>query len=136
MFIRFRGEFNRPGYVKWFIDDVVLHSDTSVLHIESDPVLPSQFTLHQNYPNPFNPLTKIGIGVPEQSQVKVTVYDLMGREVKMLFFGQLEPGYRHVVWNGKDEKGLDVSSGVYFVVMEGRGVSQSFRDMKKMMLLK
>lgn len=106
------------------------------LSVNDPDYVPQDYVLGQNYPNPFNPLTKIGIGVPEQSQVKVTVYDLMGREVKMLFFGQLEPGYRHVVWNGKDERGMDVSSGVYFVVMEGRGATRSFRDMKKMMLLK
>jgi len=76
--------------------------------------IPTSFSLQGNYPNPFNPKTTIRIGLPEISSVTVTIYDLMGREVKTLFNGIENPGYKNIVWDSKDNLGKYVSSGMYF----------------------
>lgn len=110
--------------------------EKTMLGILDKNFIPNEFMLSQNFPNPFNPITKIGIGVPELSKVKVVVYDLMGRQVKTLFNNDLRPGYQLIVWNGTNQMNKPVSSGVYFVVMEGKGATKSFRDVKKMMVLK
>jgi hypothetical protein len=70
--------------------------------------------LRQNYPNPFNPSTTITFVLPEESYVKLTLYTLDGRLVRTLINETVAIGSREVMWNGKDDRGTAVSSGVYF----------------------
>ena len=67
-----------------------------------------------NYPNPFNPETTISYGLPNDSKVELVIYNIKGRKVKKLVSGNQEAGYHKVTWNGKDESGRSVASGVYF----------------------
>lgn len=76
--------------------------------------LPDGFTLYQNYPNPFNPATQIEFSLSSASDVRLTVYDLLGREVSRLVYGRLEAGHHRTTWNGRNQHGQVVSSGVYF----------------------
>jgi len=128
--------------INFYADDIVgtvtqpLVIEKTSLGITDDGFIPDEFILSQNFPNPFNPITKIGIGVPEISRIKVVVYDILGRRVKTLLNNELQPGYQFVVWNGTNQLNVPVSSGVYFVLMEGEGLTQRFRDVKKMMFLK
>ncbi len=80
--------------------------------------LPSQFVLHQNYPNPFNPETEIEFDVPEARRVTLTVYNLLGQKVKVLFDGEASPGRHRVVWDATDDFGRPVPGGAYFCRME------------------
>nr|MBX2819966.1 S8 family serine peptidase [Rhodothermaceae bacterium] len=75
--------------------------------------IPTNFELTQNYPNPFNPLTTINFHLPEQSQVYVGVYDVQGRQVATLVDNELKAGCYDTYWNGRDENGNTVESGVY-----------------------
>ena len=75
--------------------------------------IPSKFELTQNYPNPFNPLTTINFHLPEQSRVYVGVYDVQGRQVATLVDKELGAGCYDTYWNGRDEEGNTVQSGVY-----------------------
>lgn len=70
--------------------------------------------LEQNYPNPFNPSTTIGFVLPHESHITLSVYDIQGRLVKTLKNGTVQGGYGEVVWDGEDQSGDAVSSGVYF----------------------
>ena len=83
-----------------------------------EPGIPGNFLLHQNYPNPFNPETTISFDIPGEpgtkQQVRLIVYDLRGREVKTLVDSRCEPGSHRVVWDGRNERGEPVSSGIYF----------------------
>ncbi len=100
-------------------------SMTSV--IENDNDLPSEYKLEQNYPNPFNPSTTIKFSLPERSEVKLSIYNLLGQEIEILFQGEKEAGsYEYVFEN------TSLSTGVYFYVLE----SQQVRLSRKMMLLK
>jgi subtilisin-like proprotein convertase family protein len=89
--------------------------------------IPKQFTLFQNYPNPFNPVTKITYGIPEQSFVKLTVYDIVGREVSKLVNEMKLPGIYNASFDGSN-----LSSGVYYYKIEAGDFIQN----KKMILVK
>jgi hypothetical protein len=76
--------------------------------------MPLTFSLQQNYPNPFNPTTEIVYTIPNNETVKLTVFDVLGRQVKTLVDHKMAAGKHSVTWNGTDELGRLVSSGVYF----------------------
>jgi hypothetical protein len=88
--------------------------------------------LYQNHPNPFNPETTIRWYLPSASMVKVTVFDVSGRKVKVLVDGQFDAGVNSVVWDGTDKRGNATASGVYFYRIE----AVSFDDSKKMIILR
>ena len=96
------------------------------------PVIPITFALHQNYPNPFNPITSLRYDLPEQAQVTLTVYDMLGREVTQLVNTTQEAGYKSVQWNATDKQGKPVSAGVYLYQIR----AGEFVQTKKMVLLK
>lgn len=89
--------------------------------------LPSQFELTQNYPNPFNPGTTLRFGLPESANVRLVVYDLRGRTVRTLIDNQLSPGWHKILWNGRDDMGMEVSAGIYFARLQGGGVEKSVK---------
>jgi len=103
-----------------------------VTAVQKQPSLPTQFGLDQNYPNPFNPTTVISFDVPKPSAVRIVVYDILGKEVRTLVNNTMSPGTYHVTWDGLNDEGRQVSSGIYFYRME----AGSFVSMKKMLLLK
>ena len=90
------------------------------------------FVLYQNVPNPFNPSTTIHYEVPASAQVALSVYDVGGRLVRRLVNDQKPRGSHVVRWDGRDEGGQEVSSGVYFVLLRSAG----FTLTKRMVLLK
>ena len=94
--------------------------------------IPVGFALDQNFPNPFNPETQIGYGLPEAVHARLVVYDVLGREVKVLVDAVQPAGSYSVVWDGKDRNGSTVTSGVYFY----RLTAGSFTSMQRMLLLK
>ncbi len=85
--------------------------------------LPEDFALSQNFPHPFNPETQITFALPEVSTVKLSVHDVLGREIAVLEDGILPAGYRTVRWNSINTKGEAVTSGVYFCRFSAIGIS-------------
>ena len=100
--------------------------------LERKAIIPIAYTLHQNYPNPFNPITSLRYDLPEQAQVTLTVYDLMGREVTQLVNTTQEAGYRSVQWDATNMNGKPVSAGVYLYQIH----AGDFVQTRKMVLLK
>ncbi len=100
--------------------------------IEAKPEVPTVFRLAQNSPNPFNPVTTIEYHVPNESPVSVRVHDVAGRLVRTLVDGPVEAGRHAVVWDGRNDSGEQVGSGVYFCSME----AADYRSARKMVLLK
>jgi hypothetical protein len=78
------------------------------------PNVPSQFYINQNYPNPFNPSTKIDFFVATKENIKLVIFDLLGRQIRTLVDGIVAAGPQSVSWDGRDTQGKTVSSGVYF----------------------
>ena len=94
--------------------------------------IPAEFALHQNYPNPFNPTTRINYDVPEDGNIQLVIYDLMGRKVTTLLNQSQAAGYHHALWDGKNNQGRNISAGVYFFQLRGKNYTKTI----KMLLLK
>ena len=107
-------------------------SNIEELTTENLEQLPAVFSLHQNYPNPFNPVTRINYDLPENVQVTIKVYDLLGRNISTLLNKHQEAGYRSIVWDGRDDGGNSVAAGIYLFQIQAGDFIQS----KKMVLLK
>jgi hypothetical protein len=104
----------------------------SALSVKEPELIPEEYALHPAYPNPFNPVTTISYDLPNDARVSITIYDMMGREVRELFRGHMQPGYQFMQWDGKDMFGTPRPSGMYIVVMQ----AGEFMDTKKIILLK
>lgn len=94
--------------------------------------LPGFYKLSQNYPNPFNPSTKIEVELPQKVRVRLAVYNVIGEAVATLMDDEYGPGKFEVTWTGRDDYGLQVSSGIYFYKLE----AGNFAQVKKMLLVK
>ena len=94
--------------------------------------LPIVYRLHQNYPNPFNPLTAIKYDLPQATDMNISIYDMMGRQVRNLVNTNQNSGYKSVVWNGTNDNGEMVSGGMYFYSIK----TNTFSQTRKMILLK
>ena len=86
-----------------------------------------KFELYQNYPNPFNFETTIEFEIPFDSWVSVKIYDILGREIKTLVSGFKSAGRHKVIWDGRDEQGSYISSGVYFCRMTAGSFSKTIK---------
>jgi hypothetical protein len=98
---------------------------------EGDQV-PSVVVLKQNAPNPFNPTTRIEFSLPSERDVRLDVFDVQGKLVRRLYVGRAKRGLTSLFWNGDDDRGQQVGSGVYFYRLEAGSETVS----KKMVLLK
>jgi flagellar hook assembly protein FlgD len=94
--------------------------------------MPHEFFLHQNYPNPFNPTTTISYDLPEQAQVTLGIYDLLGKQLKTLVNQSQDAGSKTAIWDGTDGLGRSVSAGVYLYRIK----AGEFTQTRKMVLLK
>ncbi len=106
---------------------------------EAQEVVPLEYTLEQNYPNPFvigknrpSGLTTIRFVLPQEARAEVTIFDRLGRQVRVLNSGIFPQGYNLVFWDGNDENGFQLPSGIYFY----RVRSGSFEQVKTLTLLK
>jgi len=95
--------------------------------------LPEVPILVGNYPNPFNPTTTISFSIPNESKVEIAVFNIKGQKVKTLASSEFVKGNHSVIWNGVDESGKPVSSGIYFYKLYVSGKSES---VKKCLLMK
>tara|TARA_B100000035_G_C21036498_1_gene571265 strand:- start:45 stop:2996 length:2952 start_codon:yes stop_codon:yes gene_type:complete len=98
---------------------------------ESTPIA-DEFSFSPGYPNPFNAVTSFRYQMPATNRVKITVYDILGREVRTLLNSTKEAGIHHLRWRGRDNSEKVVSSGIYFIRLE----SEKFSQTRKVLLLK
>jgi len=94
--------------------------------------LPKEFSVAQNYPNPFNAQTMLSFAMPEGGHVTVQIFNVLGQEVRNLYDGYHDAGFVSLIWNGHDDSGSQVSSGMYFF----RIATDKDQATKRMMLLK
>ena len=106
---------NRYTLIYAWVNGVEYPGPVAVLKTEPYPLSIS------NYPNPFNPSTTISITLPKSSAVTLSIYDIQGRKVRTLAVGQFPAGNHTVLWDGADDSGSRVSSGVYFSRMDCGG---------------
>jgi hypothetical protein len=94
--------------------------------------LPTTYAIAQNYPNPFNPTTTIKYQLPQVSDVQLVIYNVLGQKVRTLVNNRMEAGYHSVVWDGRNELGSSVASGIYIYRFE----AGDFQKTMKLILLK
>jgi len=94
--------------------------------------VPKTYQLFQNYPNPFNPETQIRYDLPASGHVKLTIYNILGQRVKVLIDEIQDAGHKSVIWDGRDNDGREVASGIYFYKIK----AESYQKTMKMVLLK
>jgi len=93
---------------------------------------PRNFALRQNYPNPFNPTTSIRFELPQECNLQLVIYNLRGQAIRTLVEGKKKAGYYEISWDGRDQSGKQVASGVYLVRLQ----AGSFVQVIKMSLIK
>jgi hypothetical protein len=91
----------------WFVIEGAIQS------VEENSLTPGRFTLERNYPNPFNPVTHVEFQIPYDVQVKISVTDITGREIRVLENSRFNSGAHRVMWDGRDRFGKNVSAGIY-----------------------
>lgn len=126
---KFTLEDGATNYMPAIVCGGLRYGSVDIPEIQS---LPDKFRLEQNYPNPFNLNTEINFTVASDGFVTLEIYDILGKKVKTLISDRLNPGYFSARWDGVDETGQVVSSGLYFYTLESEGIKLS----KKMLLLK
>ncbi len=124
-------------YKFWVVNEVNMYSETKVIEInflspsavneDHAAESPRVFTLHQNTPNPFNPATAISFSLAESKNMSLVVYDTLGRTVRTLANGPLPAGKHTIRWDGRDNSGRAVSSGVYICRMRAGAFEKSIK---------
>jgi hypothetical protein len=132
-FVRYDAVLYFPSHNLPVCDTVHVYTDVRWIEGSTDEESkPTIFAVSQNYPNPFNPVTNFRVALPQASHVKIEVFNILGQKMKTLVDEDMGTGVFVVDWDGKDDRGLEVSSGIYFY----RIIAGDFSDIKKMVLLK
>ena len=107
-------------------------NNPTVLEINQTAPVVKAFQLGQNYPNPFNPTTTIQYDIPQITTVQLNIYNLLGQKVRTLINKKQSPGHYSVTWDGKDDLGKTVASGIYLYQLQ----TEHFVQTKKMILMR
>ncbi|MCX6152220.1 MAG: alpha-amylase family glycosyl hydrolase [Ignavibacteriales bacterium] len=128
----------QPGEFHIYTSVQLPTPETDILNDVDDQrdVTIKNFALEQNYPNPFNPVTNISYMIKQPSNVTLKIYNLVGEEIKNLVDANQNVGKYQVTWNGKDNYGGDVSSGIYLYRLTAASSGKIFTDAKKLVFLK
>ncbi len=123
-----------PNFEKYDMYRAVYLSDKTEVSVKNEQpvVVAADFRLEQNYPNPFNPTTTIQYRLPETANIKVEIYNVLGRKLRTLVSKKQSAGTHSVVWDGRDDTGKLVGNGVYFYKLS----SGKFNQTRKMILMK
>ncbi|NQV16200.1 T9SS type A sorting domain-containing protein, partial [bacterium] len=113
-------------------DSLTTESETfkftvGVVSITEEIALPTEYVLQQNFPNPFNPTTTLSYGLPEDSQVSLIIYDIRGNTVKSIESGSQVAGWYDRTWNGIDEAGLPVATGIYLARLQAGSYTKTIK---------
>ncbi len=121
---RFRMTTNSSGTREGIhIDDFRVDWELQVGIADRNPVVPRQFELSQNYPNPFNASTRISFTLGKGGLTQLTIYDILGRTVKTMLSKAMTAGGHDIIWNGKDDFGNHVASGIYLYRLKAENVN-------------
>ena len=100
--------------------------------VETEEALPTAFNLLKNYPNPFNAGTNLLFSLSEKSRIELAIYNLLGQRVRTIADGSRKPGTHSVYWDGRDDSGTELASGVYFYRLETGGIEKT----RKLLLIR
>jgi hypothetical protein len=122
-----------PGTTYWYRVEYRTGGERKILFDSGAITTPAMpLTLYQNHPNPFNPSTEIGYYLPSKTRVTVKIYDVSGKRIAEVVSKEQERGLHKAIWNGIDDRGNSVASGIYFYQLTGGKETIS----KKMVILR
>jgi enterochelin esterase-like enzyme len=135
-------EFGGEGDLSWSVSDTeadikdtihIVVDKAVVIGIDDQLLAPEEYVLHQNYPNPFNPSTMIKYGVPEQSNIRIEVFNMLGQSVGLLINSEKSAGYYETAWNA-----ANLPSGIYLISIRAEGSisKKNFSQSRKALLIK
>ncbi len=111
---------------------IIANSNITRLKLSKVVSMPNKFFVEQNYPNPFNPITTIHYGIPKKANVSVIIYNAIGQKVKTLVSQNQEAGFHMIQWDGTNDTGQTLSSGIFMLSIKAGG----YIGVKKMLLVK
>lgn len=115
-----------------YANELVIHDDHAITLTIDENDVPDAFALEANYPNPFNPSTIIPYSISNKGKVSLCIYDISGKLIRTLINGYVPAGYHEILWDGKDNLGYDVNSGVYI----SRLNTENNSTQRKMLMIK
>lgn len=128
----FSAQFDGVDGIPGYFDNIVVNSLATSVEDNSSSIIPNEIALEQNYPNPFNPETQISYQLATGGYISLAIHDLLGREIKTLVSEEQPSGSYTVSWDGRDESGNIVPSGIYLYSLKA-GI---YIESKKMILMK
>jgi len=128
----YRIYYAKTEYTEYGSPFLPVENCVSNISTKTYPKLIHSFQLYQNFPNPFNHVTHIKYTLPQDMPVRLKIYDIFGREIKTLADEIQQAGVKSITWDGKDNRGIDLASGIYIYQMKANDVIQS----RKMVYLK
>jgi hypothetical protein len=115
-----------------FSTDAMLNENFQSIGSVEVAAIPTVYALDQNYPNPFNPSTTIRYQIPTDASVNLIIYNVQGQKIRTLISSEQKAGYYNVVWDGRNEAGQTVATGLYLYRVQ----AGSFVATQKMLMLK
>jgi len=122
-------DLNNPGLVEAAVDDLSIDAFIANQSAAGETVLPARSELTLTRPNPFSPSTTIQYSIAKTGFVGITVFDVAGRAVRTLVNGSIPAGFHSVVWDGRDDHGASVASGIYFCKFQAAGAKGQVRKL-------
>ncbi|HWA06684.1 MAG TPA: FlgD immunoglobulin-like domain containing protein, partial [Ignavibacteria bacterium] len=132
IFVSFESEQSDSTSILDIVTIKYSHSNDDRLLKSKTNTIPSKYSLAQNFPNPFNPSTLINYSIRENGSVKLEVYNVLGEKIKTLINEYQNSGHKSVVWDGTNDNGYKVASGLYIY----KFVAGNYTNIKKMILIK
>ncbi|OQX94754.1 hypothetical protein B6I21_08975, partial [candidate division KSB1 bacterium 4572_119] len=126
------GDIGNISVDRYFINTEKQQSGMTKVHLGSETKKPEKYVLYQNYPNPFNPTTTIEYYLPEKARVQISIYNMLGEEIIKLIDEKQRAGKNSIQWDGRDQAGNLIGSGIYLYKIS----TNKFTRSKKMMFLR
>jgi hypothetical protein len=130
-------DYDQDGYtnIEEYVNGILIPGDGTTGNGGGGNNLPSTFALYQNFPNPFNPSTTVGYVLDQDAQVVLSIYDLLGQPVRALLSAPQNAGFSQVTWDGTNDAGARVMSGVYVYRLTASGTNGETASQSRMMVL-
>ena len=116
----------------WYGDSIITYEKQAEYTFVTKQPIPKQYALHPNFPNPFNPITKIRYELPKESDVRLAIFNLRGELIKWIVNNKQQPGYYECQWDGTNNFGQAVSSGIYLYRLQ----AGDFQQVRKCLIVK
>jgi len=122
LILKFKKLSDQPSVA---LNTIIVNETEIIIGNQQQNLLPETYELHQNYPNPFNSETIITYQLPEAGKVDIAIYNFLGQKVRTLVNNNMNAGYHQIKWNGRNDRGSSVASGIYIVKIKANNYTKT-----------